>query len=245
MAPSGVNTAIRKCFESGKYSDLVIRSGRRKFNVHKNVVCGQSEWFEKAVKENAFLEGETGVISMNEDKLDAVAAMLDYLYTQDYAISSVAGQSSGRDDFDTVLNKSWPAAMKFNLQVYELANRFRIPGLKHLAEYNFRSVAENQWDLPEFTEAVKYAYSIAPPGPTGQDLRNIVIRNSASQARYLFGKGQEAFVDMMEEVAEFGKDLSRELASRLYGGLGEANSESKVASDEDSEDDYMDFGMFD
>lgn len=177
---------------------------------------------------------------MEEDDPDAVAAMLDYLYTQRYTMSSAAGQSLG-DDFDIILNKIWPAAMKFNLQVYELADRFCIPGLKSLAERKFRSVVKAQWDLPEFAEAVKYAYSIAPPGPTGQDLRNIVIEKSADRARSLFRKGHEAFADMMEEVAEFGKDLSRELASRLYGGLGEANTEPKVASDEYSEDGDMGF----
>lgn len=46
---------LHRCFESAKYSDLLVQSGSREFKVHKNVVCGQSEWFEKAIKKDAFL----------------------------------------------------------------------------------------------------------------------------------------------------------------------------------------------
>lgn len=42
-------------FTSGQYSDLTIVSGMREFKVHKVVVCGRSEWFEKAMKEDAFM----------------------------------------------------------------------------------------------------------------------------------------------------------------------------------------------
>lgn len=51
------NANERSCFESGKYSDLTIKSGPREFKVHKVVVCEQSEWFEKATKDNTFLVG--------------------------------------------------------------------------------------------------------------------------------------------------------------------------------------------
>lgn len=179
---------------------------------------------------------------MDDDDPDAVAAMLSYLYTGRYTMSSAAGKTL-RDDADIILNKSWPPAMMFNLQVYELADRLRIHGLQDLAEQKLRTVVEKQWDLPEFAEAVKYAYSIAPPGSTGDELRTIIAEISADHARQLFSKEHEAFADMMEEVAEFGKDLSKELASRLYSG--EVEAKSKDVFDSDESDDDMGFGLFD
>jgi len=50
-----MGTNLCRCFESGKYSDLTGQSIAREFKVHKIIVCEQSEWFEKATKENAFL----------------------------------------------------------------------------------------------------------------------------------------------------------------------------------------------
>lgn len=36
-----------RCFDSSKYSDLIIRCEDREFKVHRIVVCGQSKYFSK------------------------------------------------------------------------------------------------------------------------------------------------------------------------------------------------------
>lgn len=92
----------------------------------------------------------------------------------------------------------------------------------------------------EFAAAVKYAYSIDPLGPAGQELRTTVVGISAEHAQYLSRKEHEVFAKLMEDVAEFGKDLSKELVSRSYPGLDETKTESKEESDDD-----MGFGLFD
>ncbi|QDS69514.1 hypothetical protein FKW77_007324 [Venturia effusa] len=74
-------------FQSGEFSDLTITCNGVTFNVHKSVVCFQSRFSRNAVKQGAFMEGETGVVDMPDDDPDAVKAMLQFLYSRGYVAS--------------------------------------------------------------------------------------------------------------------------------------------------------------
>jgi len=78
----------------------------------------QSSIFTDIVK-----EGHTNVLVMDHHDPDAVDAMLRYLYTGNY---NTEGQT-----------------MQFHLQIYELADKVRIPTLKTLSEDKFKAMAEN------------------------------------------------------------------------------------------------------
>jgi hypothetical protein len=52
--------------------------------VHKKVLCGQSDFFEKAC-EGGFKEASSGVIDLTDDDPDAVKAMVQFCYTVNYA----------------------------------------------------------------------------------------------------------------------------------------------------------------
>jgi BTB/POZ domain len=56
--------------------------------VHKKVLCGQSDFFEKAC-EGGFKEASSGVIDLTGDDPDAVKAMVQYCYTVNYAYDTV------------------------------------------------------------------------------------------------------------------------------------------------------------
>ena len=53
-AATGLLATIEVAFLSGAYSDLVIQCHGRVFKAHKLIVCGQSEWFAKAVQKDGF-----------------------------------------------------------------------------------------------------------------------------------------------------------------------------------------------
>jgi hypothetical protein len=61
--------------EIGKYSDLTILCGEKKYQVHRAIICSRSGFFDGACS-NAFREAETGVIDLSEDDHEAVDLMI-------------------------------------------------------------------------------------------------------------------------------------------------------------------------
>lgn len=144
----------------------------------------------------------------NEDS-EAIAAMLAYLYTGTYEVPLPKNMS-----------KSSPEApghiMMFHLQVYTVADQLRIVDLKLSAEDSLRLAANEHWKEPSFPSTIRFAYSIAPPSSEGEGLRKIVVELAAENAKHLFTEKESTFSKMMESNADFGRDLSRRLAERLY-----------------------------
>lgn len=93
----GVNGLALQLFVTGAYSDLEVRCGTYSGKVHKAIMCTQSEWFANAVKEERFLEGESGVITLHEENQEAVKSMVRFLYTGDYTINFEEGHAEKED----------------------------------------------------------------------------------------------------------------------------------------------------
>lgn len=81
-AAANFGEIAQQLYKTGEYSDPVVKSGDllATWNIHKAVVCVQSQWFATAVREGRFLEGSTNVIVINEDNPEAVEAMVQFLY---------------------------------------------------------------------------------------------------------------------------------------------------------------------
>ncbi|TLD15304.1 hypothetical protein E2P81_ATG09784 [Venturia nashicola] len=75
--------ALGTLFELGKYSDLTITSGIRRYAVHKAIVCSRSGFFDGACS-NPFKESESGTIDLSEDDLEAVDYIVHYFYYLEY-----------------------------------------------------------------------------------------------------------------------------------------------------------------
>jgi hypothetical protein len=88
-------SALASLFENGKYSDLTLVCGIKRYQVHRAVVCPRSEFFEGAVR-HPFRESETGVIDLTEDDPEAVEHMVNYFYHLDYLSKPLSRRSSRR-----------------------------------------------------------------------------------------------------------------------------------------------------
>jgi hypothetical protein len=62
--------------EAGKYSDLTIICGPKKFAVHRAIICSRSRFFDGACT-HAFREAETGIIDLSDDDPEAVEQMIE------------------------------------------------------------------------------------------------------------------------------------------------------------------------
>jgi hypothetical protein len=90
-----LKTALASLFNSGKYSDLTIACGGKRFPVHRALLATRSSFFEGACR-NSFLEADTGVIDLSEDDAEAVEHMVHYFYHMDYLNNSLSRRSSQR-----------------------------------------------------------------------------------------------------------------------------------------------------
>lgn len=160
-----------------------------------------------------------------DDGPEAVRAMVEYFYTSDYSPSDTKSASLEglQSDFDDVASN-----MLFDIQVYALADRLQLNALRLLAEHKFDNTAAKNWVYDEFPEAIKKVYDVAPPGPRGQELRNIVIKYAAENAKALFQN--DLFSTVLGDVAEFGRDLSSALCGFKALRYNEQNA-ARTASD--------------
>ena len=91
-----------RLFTSGDYSDLTITCGSDIYNVHKNIVCSESEFFERAerfpgkvgstsafrlcARHSAYSlqEGTTNSIHLPKDDPALIKLLMQYLYEAEY-----------------------------------------------------------------------------------------------------------------------------------------------------------------
>ncbi|KAF1994640.1 hypothetical protein P154DRAFT_367263 [Amniculicola lignicola CBS 123094] len=114
-------SALATLFECGKYSDLTIVCGTKRYSVHRAIVCSRSEFFDGACR-NPFKESESGVIDLTEDDPEAVEHMVNYFYHLDYLSKSLSRRSSQRSRRNSPLSPRRPAQTrpkKFSLAMVE------------------------------------------------------------------------------------------------------------------------------
>lgn len=120
-------SALASLFESGKYSDLTIACGSKRYPVHRALLATRSSFFD-GVCRSPFRESETGIVDLTEDDPEAVEHMVNYFYHLDYLtpkpLSRRSSQRSTRSRSST--SPPRPAARgqgqrrrKFNLAMIE------------------------------------------------------------------------------------------------------------------------------
>ncbi|KAF2251317.1 hypothetical protein BU26DRAFT_603766 [Trematosphaeria pertusa] len=78
--------SMQSLLQSGKHSDFVITCGDDTYNVHKSIVCSQSDFFDAASRFGK--EGEEGKVDLPDDDPETVKNMMQYLYGLDYHLPS-------------------------------------------------------------------------------------------------------------------------------------------------------------
>ncbi|KAE9984450.1 hypothetical protein EG328_008749 [Venturia inaequalis] len=180
---------------SSEYTDLTIICRGARHEVHKNIVCPQSEFFRNACKKNTFKESNEGLVDFSDDEPEAVAAMVQFLYTAQFSEKPDPG-----------------GPMTFNLlhhvQVYCLADRCSITLLKGLVISHLDSIYSrfSVVDIQDLVAATKYAYgNTAPNDKTMKDFLIVLIIETMDF------KDGGMISSLMMELAEVGHDVARAL----------------------------------
>lgn len=137
--------------KTGQYSDLTLVCGGKEFNVHKMVVCSQSEVLATAIRE-PFQESKTGTISVEEFDAVTVDKMLEFLYTGDYGSLTAPGSLVGQvGETDEPLAS--PAAVEQDdllqhVRLNSIADYYDIKPLAELSKAKLRLASQNTLNEP-------------------------------------------------------------------------------------------------
>ncbi|CAN9456975.1 unnamed protein product [Alternaria alternata] len=166
--------AVESCLISGEYSDLTIQCGDDVYKVHKVVVCTRAGFFARAIKFGG-KEALENVINLPEDEPRAIACLMRYLYSGTY----------NDDHLGNLVLKlaALHDASNSHSEVYEIAEKYEVTGLKELACKNFTLACETFWDDEAFPIAIKHALSTTIAEDRG--LRDVIIKTISSHDSFV------------------------------------------------------------
>ncbi|KIW14288.1 hypothetical protein PV08_07070 [Exophiala spinifera] len=181
---------LESFFNSPKFSDFAIKVGDREFKVHKIVICGQSDYFDRLFegKWKEVLEDSSDLVG---DDPAAVEAMVRFMYENEY-------DSSGYDDTDM-------SPMVFDVLVYQVADKYGVGALKKLSKGKFDRATSICWEMDDFPRAVAQVYS----SPECEELRDTIARVSSKHIDKLTMKNN--FFRVLQETTGFAADVVRRM----------------------------------
>nr|OQO29842.1 hypothetical protein B0A51_01999 [Rachicladosporium sp. CCFEE 5018] len=163
-------------FLDGKYYDLTIQVGERKWKVHKIIVCAGCEFFAKAC-DGGFKEATSNIIEMPDDDPKAVNALVEYLYGRDFT------QADDKDD------NGFDEDIALLVSIFQLADKYMVQPLQGLVEHRIRAKiggASIKSGVPAIIDAIEDATS------DGRDiLQDMLIAHISTKHGDVFGVPQD------------------------------------------------------
>ncbi|KAK3503236.1 hypothetical protein B0T13DRAFT_394127 [Neurospora crassa] len=206
-----------KLLESGLFSDVVVKCGDRTWNLHKNILCSRSIWFEKALTGH-FEEAKTGVVNIENFEPSAIDILIRYIYTGSCDIPALSPHT--KTNFVSCF------------EVYTVGDYFALASLTRIAldtlnaefdakiaplqlHYDSGSSASDgngvspDW-LPELFEAIRLVYNevtLTDTSPPTPGIRATFL-SFIHAARFYFLQN-EHFNAFLDQVPSFALDVFR------------------------------------
>ncbi|KAK3343294.1 BTB/POZ protein [Neurospora tetraspora] len=201
-----------KLLESGLFSDVTVRCGDRTWNLHKNILCSRSIWFEKALTGN-FEEAKSGIVNIENFEPEAIDILIRYIYTGICDISALSPTT--KTNFVSCF------------EVYTVGDYFALSSLTKIAldtlttefdskvaplQLNYDSGSPTSdgngvspdW-LPELFEAIRLVYNEVPLSDTAHTTPRIraAFLSFVHAARFYFLQNEHfnAFLDQVPALA--------------------------------------------
>ncbi|EGO54885.1 hypothetical protein NEUTE1DRAFT_125004 [Neurospora tetrasperma FGSC 2508] len=206
-----------KLLESGLFSDVVVKCGDRTWNLHKNILCSRSIWFEKALTGH-FEEAKTGVVNIENFEPAAIDILIRYIYTGICDIPALSPNT--KTNFVSCF------------EIYTVGDYFALVSLTRIAldtlnaefdaktaplqlHYDSGSSASDgngvspDW-LPELFEAIRLVYSDVPLTDISHPTPGIraTFLSFIHAARFYFLQN-EHFNAFLDQVPSFALDVFR------------------------------------
>ncbi|KAK4500017.1 hypothetical protein PRZ48_008203 [Zasmidium cellare] len=211
-------------------ADYTITCCGRHFKVHKHVLSLHSEYFARLFK-SQYKESSTNCIDLVDDPLAAVKSMIEYFYrfTYDWKVVE-SGQCADQDTaLDNFASSDAPRApdqlpsshLQHHADVYTLADKYDIPGLKVMAANRFESQAcfftgpssTITSHVIDLLKVVPHVYTYTPPNEQG--LRPTIVRAWRRVPDTISSTlGDERLRQLLEKFPDLATDLVKGLRTK-------------------------------
>ncbi|KPM38230.1 hypothetical protein AK830_g8325 [Neonectria ditissima] len=167
-----------RLYSHGECSDLTISCNGKNYNVHRAIICPRSEFFAAACR-GPFREAVERNIHLPEDDAQIIDMMVQYFYTLDYQVPLSTNIQVVDEKHNHTLQKSATSTstagseLITHTQVYFLAVKYLISGLKALALKKFEAAVLQHWSTGYFLSAAQEAYRFT--GEKDQGIKAVIV----------------------------------------------------------------------
>ncbi|KAK4506208.1 hypothetical protein PRZ48_004173 [Zasmidium cellare] len=207
---------------SNKYSDMMILSKTDGFNVHRAIVCPQSEGLASEI--DTLLPDSAPIINCHEYDVETVGRMVDFLYTQDYdpliiprdaefikarfranGLGQQGSSDEGEDD-GRALTVTKDDLMA-HILVHDIATDYDVHLLKTLAVEKFKTALEiTPWNVEVCIGLIDHIYQ--QPAGQSSKLRTLIMDFASDHVAELENsRSYKNAVQKLETVKAFSDDL--------------------------------------
>ncbi|KAL6880824.1 hypothetical protein J3F83DRAFT_719954 [Trichoderma novae-zelandiae] len=179
--------AIHMCFNSMIYADVKIRLGSVELPAHAIVLSAQSDYF-KAALNSSMKEATERKFQYSEGSMHAHWRVFEYLYRGEYSEDPAGPLGSITDDDELIKD----------IRVYQLADYFKVEGLKEYALQNFESKIKHLWVSEGFVDCIRDVYGATN---LGYEMRKAILQTARSHLGELWEK--KAFRLLVREGGDF------------------------------------------
>ncbi|KAK6420993.1 hypothetical protein LTR95_016860 [Oleoguttula sp. CCFEE 5521] len=220
---------LQHLYKNGKFSDYVITCGERKWEVHKAIICPQSEYF-MSVCDGGFSEAKAGHLDLSCDDADALESPLSYLYTGEYpeATSLLSDDPPLRPRKVAISDLELHEKPEHVLKVHLLADKYGVDSLTMVTADLFeRLVSKHMFDGPEFSSwLIAVLEDTSPTSVLRESMFDLVLHKIELFfiARSTPDEGVDAFRAALVRCPEFAAELLSHTAGEYADMRTEADT---------------------
>ncbi|RPA74174.1 POZ domain-containing protein [Ascobolus immersus RN42] len=180
-----IHDATLQLLQTGRFSDLTLKCGGEEFKVHKSVLCMQSSFFS-ACMDSGLKESKSNVIQLTDENVEDVKRMLAFLYGGSYW--EHPEDPTDKSSFDHYRNYKDPGvghvrsdeerlrdAVLVNLRMFEIADKFGIPGLEKQALQKLQAYSSELVQMPGSRHVPRRGLEMGPGGLFSDRLRAVFL----------------------------------------------------------------------
>ncbi|KAL6719894.1 hypothetical protein ACLMJK_001815 [Lecanora helva] len=202
MAVTDIGETTAKTFAellSGSTMDIYVGKTKRRWSLHRNLLCHHSTWFQKNLDDCN--RRNTGALELFDDDPRAFELLVKWLY-----------QGKIDDVSDMPLDRKWDYADACQ-QLYLLCEKLNLPQLKNLAMDQFRKGCFEAGLVPGAEEMLP-VYQRTPPGSS---FRKLVCQIAARQ---IMDPESEKDASTYKQCFEGNADFAIDVINAIKKGAG-------------------------